>query len=68
MGQKVELPIMCSPAAMAKLVHPDGEKAIARGCQCKGIIQCVSLPAFDERSPRAHHQYHLHPQIDKREA
>ncbi|KAI4277069.1 MAG: hypothetical protein LQ337_002051 [Flavoplaca oasis] len=45
MGQKVELPIMCSPAAMAKLVHPDGEKAIARGCQCKGIIQCVSTNA-----------------------
>ena len=41
MGQDVELPIMCSPAAMAKLVHPDGEKAIARGCQSKGIIQCV---------------------------
>lgn len=43
MGQEVELPIMCSPAAMAKLVHPDGEKAIARGCQNKGIIQCVGL-------------------------
>lgn len=48
MGQNVELPIMCSPAAMAKLVHPDGEKAIARGCQSKGVIQCVSLPVFDE--------------------
>ncbi|KAI4245112.1 MAG: hypothetical protein L6R40_002711 [Gallowayella cf. fulva] len=45
MGQEVELPIMCSPAAMAKLVHPDGEKAIARGCQNKGIIQCVSTNA-----------------------
>ncbi|KAL8666780.1 MAG: hypothetical protein Q9168_007424, partial [Polycauliona sp. 1 TL-2023] len=45
MGQNVELPIMCSPAAMAKLVHPDGEKAIARGCQSKGIIQCVSTNA-----------------------
>ncbi|KAL8733375.1 MAG: hypothetical protein Q9166_002199 [cf. Caloplaca sp. 2 TL-2023] len=45
MGQDVELPIMCSPAAMAKLVHPDGEKAIARGCQSKGIIQCVSTNA-----------------------
>ncbi|KAL9003106.1 MAG: hypothetical protein Q9180_009929 [Flavoplaca navasiana] len=30
---------------MAKLVHPDGEKAIARGCQNKGIIQCVSTNA-----------------------
>ncbi|KAI4280422.1 MAG: hypothetical protein L6R38_004467 [Xanthoria sp. 2 TBL-2021] len=45
MGQNVELPIMCSPAAMAKLVHPDGEKAIARGCQSKGVIQCVSTNA-----------------------
>lgn len=43
LGQNVELPIMCSPAAMAKLVHPDGEKAIARACQSKRIIQCVSL-------------------------
>ena len=54
MGQKVELPIMCSPAAMAKLVHPDGEKAIARGCQKKGIIQCVSLPAFVRRDISTH--------------
>ncbi|KAL8684651.1 MAG: hypothetical protein Q9224_006213, partial [Gallowayella concinna] len=46
MGQEVELPIMCSPAAMAKLVHPDGEKAIAKGCQNKGIIQCVSSPPY----------------------
>ncbi|KAI4229361.1 MAG: hypothetical protein L6R36_000902 [Xanthoria steineri] len=45
LGQDVDLPIMCSPAAMAKLVHPDGEKAIARGCQSKGIIQCVSTNA-----------------------
>ncbi|KAL8785361.1 MAG: hypothetical protein Q9213_003426 [Squamulea squamosa] len=45
MGQDVEVPVMCSPAAMAKLVHPDGEKAIAKGCQRKGIIQCVSTNA-----------------------
>ncbi|KAL9596897.1 MAG: hypothetical protein Q9179_004461 [Wetmoreana sp. 5 TL-2023] len=45
MGHEVDLPIMVSPAALAKLVHLDGEKAIAKGCQSKGIIQCVSTNA-----------------------
>ncbi|KAL8711585.1 MAG: hypothetical protein Q9220_003995 [cf. Caloplaca sp. 1 TL-2023] len=45
MGHQCELPIFVSPSALAKLVHPDGEKAIARGCQSKGIIQCVSTNA-----------------------
>ncbi|KAL9604954.1 MAG: hypothetical protein Q9219_000142 [cf. Caloplaca sp. 3 TL-2023] len=45
MGRDVEMPVFVSPAALAKLVHPDGEKAIARGCQNKGIMQCVSTNA-----------------------
>ncbi|KAI9871141.1 MAG: hypothetical protein M1830_003277 [Pleopsidium flavum] len=39
------IPVFVSPAALAKLVHPEGEKAIARGCLEKGIIQCVSTNA-----------------------
>ena len=42
LGQKVSSPFMVAPAAMAKLIHPDGETAIAAGCAEKGIIQCVS--------------------------
>ena len=36
------LPVFVAPAAMAKMVHEDGEMGIAKGCKEKGIIQCVS--------------------------
>jgi L-lactate dehydrogenase (cytochrome) len=45
LGQKMSVPIFCAPAAMAKMVHPDGEKGIARGCRKLGIPQCVSTNA-----------------------
>lgn len=45
LGQKLNVPIFCSPAAMAKMVHPEGEKALARGCKTAGIAQCVSTSA-----------------------
>jgi L-lactate dehydrogenase (cytochrome) len=45
LGQKMSAPIYCSPAAMAKMVHPDGEIAIARGCKSAGIPQCISTNA-----------------------
>ena len=35
-------PFFISPAAMARLAHPDGELAMARGCASEGIIQCIS--------------------------
>lgn len=34
-------PFFISPAAMAKLAHPDGELALARAAGTEGIIQCV---------------------------
>ena len=37
-------PFFVAPAAMARLAHPDGECAIARGCASEGLIQCVSSP------------------------
>lgn len=37
-------PFFVSPAAMARLAHPDGELAIARACGDQGIIQTVNLP------------------------
>jgi L-lactate dehydrogenase (cytochrome) len=42
LGQNVKLPFFVSPAAMARLAHPDGELALARGAEKFGIAQCVS--------------------------
>lgn len=45
LGLPTTLPILISPAAMAKLIHPDGELAIARAAASQGIIQCISTNA-----------------------
>lgn len=42
LGSDVKVPFFVSPAALAKLVHPEGEKAIARACVNSGVAQCVS--------------------------
>jgi L-lactate dehydrogenase (cytochrome) len=41
MGVDSTLPLFASPAAMAKLIHVDGECAIAKACERKGILQGV---------------------------
>lgn len=41
LGVDSSLSLFVSPAAMAKLIHPDGECAIARACTSKGIMQGV---------------------------
>ncbi|KAB8233780.1 cytochrome b2 [Aspergillus alliaceus] len=45
LGCETSLPLFVSPAAMAKMVHPDGELAIARGCAKYGVGQCISTNA-----------------------
>ena len=45
LGCKTGLPIFVSPAAMARLVHEDGEKAIARACGAQNIIHSISTQA-----------------------
>jgi L-lactate dehydrogenase (cytochrome) len=45
LGNPMRLPIFCSPTAMAKLIHSDGEKALGRACKSSGIAQCVSTSA-----------------------
>ncbi|KAI9829069.1 MAG: hypothetical protein M1832_000092 [Thelocarpon impressellum] len=45
LGCESEAPFMVAPAAVAKLVHPEGEKALARGAAARGIFQCVSSNA-----------------------
>ncbi|KAB8261097.1 FMN-dependent dehydrogenase [Aspergillus pseudonomiae] len=45
LGCETGLPLFVSPAAMAKMVHPDGELAIARGCAKYSVGQCISTNA-----------------------
>jgi L-lactate dehydrogenase (cytochrome) len=40
-GTDLNFPLFVSPAAMARMIHPDGECAIARACERKGIMQGV---------------------------
>ena len=42
LGHKVNLPIYVSPAAMARLGHPDGEHGIAQACAKFGAMQLIS--------------------------
>ncbi len=42
LGQKVGVPFFVSPAAMARLAHPDGERGIARACARYGAVQLIS--------------------------
>jgi L-lactate dehydrogenase (cytochrome) len=42
LGQSCSMPVFVSPAAMAKLAHPDGECAIAAAAGHEGVIQIVS--------------------------
>lgn len=42
LGHKVSTPIYVSPAAMARLAHPDGEHGIAKACANFGAMQIVS--------------------------
>jgi L-lactate dehydrogenase (cytochrome) len=42
LGVPVKIPIVVSPAAQARLAHPDGEAGIARACAKMGAIQIVS--------------------------
>ncbi len=42
LGNKVALPFYVSPAAMARLGHPDGEHGIAEACGKYGAMQLIS--------------------------
>ena len=42
MGHRTNMPLFVSPAALAKMIHPEGEKALARACAAQGIAQGVS--------------------------
>ncbi|PNS20457.1 Cytochrome b2, mitochondrial [Sphaceloma murrayae] len=42
LGYKVKVPFYVSPAAMARLGHPDGEHGIARACDTYKALQIIS--------------------------
>ncbi|KAJ9612447.1 hypothetical protein H2200_004044 [Cladophialophora chaetospira] len=42
LGHPVSFPLMISPAAMARLIHPEGELALARASKSRHILQCIS--------------------------
>ena len=60
MDHKFDVPIFSSPAALAKLSHPDGELAMARALANRGttIIACnnasFSYPEIVEAVPKGH--------------
>jgi L-lactate dehydrogenase (cytochrome) len=45
LGHQVKLPIYVSPAAMARLAHPDGEWGIAHACEKFGAMHLISQNA-----------------------
>jgi L-lactate dehydrogenase (cytochrome) len=45
LGHRVKMPIYVSPAAMARLAHPDGEWGIAQACEKYGAMQVISQNA-----------------------
>lgn len=45
LGNKVNVPFFVSPAAMARLGHPDGEHGIAQACANYGAMQLISYNA-----------------------
>jgi hypothetical protein len=72
LGQNVKLPFFVSPAAMARLAHPDGELALARGSEKFGIAQCVCNSSLsedisdypvDRTSSKQHANAHRFPQM-----
>jgi L-lactate dehydrogenase (cytochrome) len=69
LGLPVTLPLMISPAAMARLIHPDGELAMARACAARGIIQCISTSAsysaIDITSATPNHPFFFQLYVDR---
>ena len=42
MGQKLKMPLFCSPTALQRLFHPDGERAVARAAEKFGTMFGIS--------------------------
>lgn len=42
LGRRVKLPVLVAPTAYQRLMHPDGEAAMARGAAAAGTVFCLS--------------------------
>ncbi|EEH18490.2 hypothetical protein PABG_07551 [Paracoccidioides brasiliensis Pb03] len=71
LGCDSSMPLFVSPAAMAKLIHPDGELAIARACESRFIIQGISNSAsysmkdITAAGPQANYFFQLYVNKDR---
>lgn len=71
LGCPVNSPLFVSPAAMVKLIHPDGELAIARACQTKGLVHGISnnasfpMKEITAASPEASYFFQLYVNWDR---
>lgn len=45
LGTPVRFPLFVCPSGLAKMIHPEGEKVIARAVQTSGILQIISSNA-----------------------
>ena len=54
MGEETSLPVFISPAGMAGLAHPQGERVLAKAAGECGIIQMVSDRGRGSRSQLYH--------------
>lgn len=41
LGVPVKVPLFICPSGLAKMIHPEGEKALARAAQSSGILEIV---------------------------
>ena len=42
LGHKVNVPLFICPTGLARMINPDGEKALARAAKSSGILEIVS--------------------------
>lgn len=75
LGHKLQLPIFISPAAMARLAHPNGEWGIAQACRTFGAMQIISNNAsmtpeqiVKDASPDQVFGWQLYVQTEKRKS
>ncbi|KAK1057830.1 hypothetical protein LTR74_013902, partial [Friedmanniomyces endolithicus] len=45
LGNRVKMPIFICPTGLAKMIHPEAEKALARAAKATGIIEILSTSA-----------------------
>jgi L-lactate dehydrogenase (cytochrome) len=57
LGIKTSFPLFIAPTGMAKLIHPEGETALARAAKEKGILHMVSPSKYLRFIAYMNHRY-----------